>query len=533
MKKITVAGSIKIILEVICWLLLANFVVALAADGKVDLKSYSGPKIIIENDLLQSTPVTHPRVYLKAPVPIELGVFGQSVAISGNTLVVGGHGSVNDDIGRNAEQFGHSVDISGETIVIGAPRDYRNSQGTPCNCGLPGGVHVFKRSGGIWAREAYLKASNYSKVSDFGYSVSISGDSIIVGTFSENSSSTGVNGDQSNQLARNSGAAYIFVRNGTSWSQEAYLKASNTDSGDKFGTSVSVDGNYAVVGAVSESSSATHPGGNEDDNSASQSGAAYVFLRDSGSWSQQAYLKGSNTGGGTWFGYSVAIHQNLVVVGAPVHQLGSATNEAYVFERTNQSWSEAVSLNSTVSNLISSDFGASVAVTGQFVAVGAPRDRNGLDEDGDLIHRSGAVHIFEVGGQSWDQASFIKASPADEGDVFGTSVAIADSLVFSGAPSEDSNGQPLDNSLPGSGAAYVYDLNQAPLFQIGGTVTGLAGSGLVLQNNSGDDLLITDNGSFHFLTELEEGSQYSVSVTNQPNSPNQACTVSNAGGTVH
>ena len=119
-----------------------------------------------------------------------------------------------------------------------------------------------------------------------------------------------------NNNARNSGAAYVFVRDGTNWVQQAYLKASNTGAQDLFGLSVAISGDTLVVGAPYEDSSATGVNGNQTNNSATDSGAAYVFVREGTNWSQQAYLKASNTGANDEFGISVAISGDTVVVGA-------------------------------------------------------------------------------------------------------------------------------------------------------------------------------------------------------------------------
>src|SRR6185369_5743297 len=101
----------------------------------------------------------------------------------------------------------------------------------------------------------------------------------------------GVNGNQGDNSANSAGAAYVFVRNGTTWSQQAYLKASNTEAGDVFGHPVAVSGNTVVIGAVLEASSATGVNGNQSNNNAPEAGAAYVFVRNGTIWSQQAYLK--------------------------------------------------------------------------------------------------------------------------------------------------------------------------------------------------------------------------------------------------
>jgi len=170
-------------------------------------------------------------------------------------------------------------------------------------------------------QQAYLKASNTEAGDLFG-SVAVSGDTVVVGAAFESSNASGVDGNQNNNSASESGAAYVFVRGGTSWTQQAYLKASNTGgpgefpTGDQFGFSVAVSGDIVVVGAFYESSNATGVNGNEKDNSAYASGAAYVFVRNGTNWSQQAYLKASNTDQGDGFGGSVAVSGDTAVVGA-------------------------------------------------------------------------------------------------------------------------------------------------------------------------------------------------------------------------
>ncbi|MFQ5747827.1 MAG: FG-GAP repeat protein [Planctomycetota bacterium] len=128
------------------------------------------------------------------------------------------------------------------------------------------------------AQQAYLKAFNKDAFDSFGGSVSVSGDTVVVGARLEDSNATGVNGNQNDNSANNAGAAYVFVRNGTTWSQEAYLKASNTDAGDSFGGWVPVSGDTLVAGASREDSNAIGVNGNQGDNSFDCAGAAYVFF---------------------------------------------------------------------------------------------------------------------------------------------------------------------------------------------------------------------------------------------------------------
>jgi hypothetical protein len=165
-------------------------------------------------------------------------------------------------------------------------------------------------------QQGYLKASNTNADDFFGLSVALSGDTLVVGAAQERSGATGVNGEQADNSKPNAGAAYVFTRSGGVWTQQAYLKASNTDAGDGFGTSVALEGNTLVVGAPWERSNATGVNGNEADNSAPNAGAAYVFTRTAGVWTQQAYLKASNTNAGDSFGINVTLSGETLAVGA-------------------------------------------------------------------------------------------------------------------------------------------------------------------------------------------------------------------------
>ena len=151
-------------------------------------------------------------------------------------------------------------------------------------------------------QQAYLKASNTDAGDTFGNSVAISGDTMVVGAPQEASPAKGVNGAQGGNSATYAGAAYVYVRTGTTWRQQAYLKASNTGAFDTFGSAVAISGNTIVIGARGEDSKATGVNGKQSDNSAAGAGAAYVFTRTGTTWRQQAYLKASNTNAGDAFG---------------------------------------------------------------------------------------------------------------------------------------------------------------------------------------------------------------------------------------
>ena len=172
------------------------------------------------------------------------------------------------------------------------------------------------RTGTTWTQQAYLKASNTGTGDLFGRSVSLSGDTLAVGAPGESSAATGVDGNQADNSASAAGAIYVFARTGTTWTQQAYVKASNTGANDSFGSSVSLSGDALAVGARFEASAAVGANGNQADNAASSAGAVYVFVRAGTAWAQQVYLKASNTGASDEFGSSVSLSDDTLAVSA-------------------------------------------------------------------------------------------------------------------------------------------------------------------------------------------------------------------------
>ncbi|MCA3156455.1 MAG: FG-GAP repeat protein, partial [Burkholderiales bacterium] len=180
-----------------------------------------------------------------------------------------------------------------------------------CNAGGCSDSNIVTVASQLTQAVGYVKASNTGSSDVFGYSVALSadGNTLAVGAYGEASNATGVNGDDTDNSASASGAVYVFARTGSTWAQQAYVKASNTGASDQFGRSLalSADGNTLAVGASREDSNATGVNGDDTNNSASGSGAVYVFTRSGASWTQQAYVKASNTGASDFFGYSVAL----------------------------------------------------------------------------------------------------------------------------------------------------------------------------------------------------------------------------------
>ena len=370
--------------------------------------------------------------YLKASDTRAGALFGVSVGISGDTIVIGSHAETAYVFTRTAttwtqqavlkasntnpiDAFGAAVAISGNTIVVGAHLEDSSASGVNGNqvdnsVLDSGAAYVFVRDGNTWPQQAYLKASNPERGDHFGFSVAISVDTVVIGADQEGSSATGVNGDQTNNNALLSGAAYVFARTGTAWTQQAYLKASNTDPGDAFGQAVAISGETLVVGAFRESSNATGVNGNERDNSASGSGAAYVFSRHGFDWQQQAYLKAPNPDVDDNFGKAVAIDGDGILVGAqgedsrargvngdPTNNGSPLSGAAYFFIRDLGAWSfrDYIKPSNNGDNL----FGASVSISGNTIVVGAfaeSSNATGIDGDQNNLFApvSGAAYAF-------------------------------------------------------------------------------------------------------------------------------------------
>lgn len=277
------------------------------------------------------------RSYLKSTSPDTSEFFGESVAIDGDRIAIGAPGEdffAENSAGRvyvfsrsgldwehessftssnleDSDDFGESVAIAGETIVVGAPDEDANGSGEGNNdASNSGAAYVFIKTGTFtWTQQAYLKASHPDVSDDFGESVAISGDTIVVGADREDSNGS----DPANNDASGSGAAYVFVRDGIAWSLQAILKASNVEDGDKFGVSVGIDGDAVIIGADGEDGDGSDQGNNDE----AGSGAVYLFDRSGATWLQSAYLKASTADGGDGFGESVGISGDTFVVGSP------------------------------------------------------------------------------------------------------------------------------------------------------------------------------------------------------------------------
>lgn len=513
--------------------------------------------------------------YLKASNTGAGDLFGRSVAISGDTLVVGSIGESSSATGVNGDgdddsllasgaayvfvragdtwlqqayikpsntgggdMFGASVDIDGDTIVIGAPWESSASPGVngyqlDNSLSQAGAAYVFVRNGDSWSQQAYLKASNPDEYDLFGGAVAVHGDTIVVGAVGESSSSSGVDGDQSDDSTSASGAAYVFTRQLGVWHQDAYLKASNPDSQDWFGSSVGVFGSDVAVGAFGEASGAQGVGGNQLNNTASRSGAVYIYSASSGVWSQDAYIKASNADGEDWFGYSLAIKSDRLVVGAQYEAGGSlhvngdqldnsASNRgaAYVFSRDSAGWQQDAYLKPS---LPARYFGLSLDISGGSIVVGTGPSTL---PDGDYS----PLFLFSEGVSGWQERQVLTAGE-EYGDITGDArgiVGISGSTIVVGASHEDSaatdvNGDESDNSASGAGAAYVFSgpvVAPGPFCLGDGTGdpcpcgnSGFPGEGCA--NSTGGGALLMATGS----SEVAADDLSFVIVARRPNQP--------------
>lgn len=292
----------------------------------------------------------------------------------------------------------------------------------------------------------FIKAFNPDVNDQFGTSIAFSGNTLVVGAQFEDSAGGGTDGNPSSNNLIDSGAVYVFVRTQNSWEQQAYLKASNAGTSDRFGISVDIDGDLIVVGATGED---THRVGVNPTPSegASNSGAAYVFQRINDRWLEIAFLKASRVTTSSRFGAAVGISRETVVVGAPVanrvsgNQTTQRTGAAYVFVRNDGLWEQQAELFPTSPD--SGDlFGEAVAVYQDTVVVGVPREDsdstvvngNRGNAGGSLNRDFGAAYVYARNNTSWASQAYLKPPRVGVSGNFGNSVGVFENNVVVGAP---------------------------------------------------------------------------------------------------
>jgi len=393
--------------------------------------------------------------------------------------------------------FGRRLALDADTLAVGVEWDDSAATGiSPAHpdpfdnsAANAGAVYVFvRRSDGSWEPEAYLKASNAAALDFFGASLALDGDTLVVGAPGEDSASTGTAGDPADDAAIDAGAVYVFTRSAGTWTQQAYLKASNTDAGDRFGQNVALHGDTLVVTATHEDSAAVGVDGDEADDSAEDAGAAYVFTRAGDVWTQQAYLKASNAEAGDLFGRSVAVHGDSAAVSAEREasaatgidgdqsdNSASGAGAVYVFTRDGGgAWGQQAYIKA--SNTATGDqFGGGnlgsngLALSGDILLVGARGEDSaatGIDGDqaNNALRDSGAVYAFARTSGAWFQTAYIKASNPGIDDWFGASLDFDGEQMIAAARNEGSaatglDGDQADESAPGAGAAYLFAIS--------------------------------------------------------------------------
>jgi len=434
--------------------------------------------------------------------PMGVGYFGMTTALSedGNTLVVGspydsfdanngnlviGAGAVyvyvkNGSgwsfqqklvgVGTNGrtygDQFGFSVAISGDTLIAGVPGQSYDENGATL-MSSSGAAYVFTRSAGVWSLQQKLVASTTNGRNpgdDFGHSVAISGDTIVIGAPNHAFDENGAN------AVSYAGAAFVFTRSANVWSVQQKLVGGGTNgrvSGDNFGNSLALSGNTVVIGA---------PYQDYDENGAnsvSEAGAAYVFTRSGSVWSLEEKLVAMGTHGresGDQFGSSVALSGETVVIGAPFQDYDADGNNligdagaAYAFTRTAGVWSFEQKLAGQGNNGrgANDQFGTSTAVFNDTVIVGAPLQET--DENGDNpITDAGAAFVFARSSGVWSLEKKLAGSGTNgrmNTDYFGFGIAVCGNTVAIGAPGQDYDGSGADPSTDG-GALWVFDLSK-------------------------------------------------------------------------
>lgn len=336
------------------------------------------------------------------------------------------------------DQFGFSVAIDGNYAIIGAPLDDIGANGDQ------GSAYIFFFNGTTWVEQAKLSAVGGEASDNFGSSVAISGDYAIVGAPRDN---VGANSDQ--------GSAYIFIRSGTTWTQQSNFSGNSATADDRFGSSVSIDGIYAAIGAP-----------NDDVGANTNQGTAYVFVRSGVNWTQQDYKTLPSGAANDEFGRSVSISGIFLAVGAPNDEQPGGNNEGsiHVFERAGTSWShfqEIIFVNSDDSH-----FGYSVSVSGNYMAVGAPGDFGTPD--------FGRGQSYRYNGSTWLPANinWLSSMPgvnSEFGDQFGLSVGVGGNNLIVGDPSTDTLGTQ-------SGKSFLYQTDGSSFYYVREVIDPVGGA---------------------------------------------------------
>jgi drug/metabolite transporter superfamily protein YnfA len=348
------------------------------------------------------------------------------------------------------DEFGYSVSISGDYAIVGAHYEDHDASGR-AYASYAGSAYIFKNNAGTWQQLQKIVASDREEGDRFGTSVSISGDYAIIGAYSKDQVSSG------GATVPFAGAAYIFKNNTGTWQQQQKITASDSEAVDQFGTSVSISGDYAIVGAVFEDHDAS--GGAY----ASFAGSAYIFKNNAGTWQQLQKIVASDREEGDQFGTSVSISGDYAILGANFEDQdpsgGAYTvnaGSAYIFKNNAGTWQQ-------LQKIVASDreendnFGCSVSISGDYAVVGALEECHDAS-GGAYAAYAGSAYIFKNNAGTWQQLQKIVASDREEYDSFGFSVTISSDYAIVGALEEDHDAS-AGTYAKDAGSVYFFKNN--------------------------------------------------------------------------
>ncbi|HMX29108.1 MAG TPA: putative Ig domain-containing protein, partial [Blastocatellia bacterium] len=438
-----------------------------------------------------------------APNPTADGHFGASVALSGDTAIVGAalglfqsgedqrsayafvySGVWNyvrqfgTDFGSARDGFGYAVAISGDTVLVGA---YRADVGNDVSFGDQGAAYTFVlRDSRHVEQPPRLTSVDGGPKEYFGEAVAVDGDTLAVGAYAQ---TIGGNTEQ--------GAVYIFVRNGTGWTFQRKLTANDGAAGDSFGWAVALSGDTLVVGAY-----------RDDIDGKTDQGSAYIFTRSGTTWTQQQKLSTVGTDSSAFdnVGYAVAVSGQTVAVGARGREISRGA--VYVYVPAGAVWTPQQKLSANDGKAVDS-FGSSVALSGNTLATGAPQAKIGLN------YSQGAAYVFTRTGTLWTQQQKLVTNDGAQNDAFGAAIALDGDAVAVGAP-KNGNGQ-----FNTPGAAYVFERSnntwlQQPKLSAGdgigpntfGNAVALKGSLLVVGARGDDNGIKVNQGAAYVFTRV-------------------------------
>ncbi len=445
---------------------------------------------------------------LLAPDGMAADAFGLNVSLSGDWALVGSsrHDAVADDAGAAyvyqfngvewtyfqkltaadgaaGDRFGATVSIDGEVAMIGAFRDDDNG-------GDSGAVYVFDFSGSSWSETQKITAADGANGDWFGYAISQQGGRVAIAAHKDNEADRD-----------NSGAVYMYAYDGMTWQPEQKLMAADGQAFDQFGIAVSLDVDRLLVGAY------TVDDGGDD------KGAAYIFDFDGVEWSQSQKLQSTQGAAGGFFGYAVSLFEDRALIGAYEDTgLASGSGAAYVFALDGNNWTQQQRLVADETFPVQA-YGIAVDFSGDRALIGASK----AHASGFI---SGLAYVYDYQEASWSVTEKLLGADTVARDELGVSVSLSDGRALLGAHRDGDLGTD-------AGSAYVFDVPA----KLSVTVSGLAADNMVTLVNQGvDDLLVVDNGRQTFATALFQGSDYAVTVSAPPSSPNQSCEVISGNG---